>query len=79
MRDVSFQEALDDPDMPFRKFVAECVELRNLAVKAYEAQGSPFGPAEDGTNVTRWVEGRMDEWDAVVEAESILLDERCEE
>jgi len=53
MRDLSFQEALDDPDGPFRQFVEECIGLWNRAVEVYEAAGSPNGPAEDDDNVTR--------------------------
>lgn len=52
MRDLSFQEALDDPEMPFRRFVAACTELWNRAVVIYEAAGSPNSPAMEGNNVS---------------------------
>ena len=70
MRDLTYQEALDDPEMPFRRFVAACVELWNRAVVIYEAAGSPNGPAHEGTNVSSWFEFRMD---AAVEAAQDLL------
>ena len=72
MPDLSFQQALDDPDGPFRRFVAQCVDLWNRAVVVYEQDGSPNGPAEDGDNVTRWMLHRIDQFDAVCAAEELL-------
>jgi hypothetical protein len=65
MRDPSYHEALDDPEMPFRRFVAACTELFNRAVVIYEAAGSPNGPALEGNNVSSWFEARMDSAEAV--------------
>ena len=59
MHDLAFQDALDDPESPFRKFVEKCVALWNRAVEVYEAAGSPNGPAEDDDNVTRWFGDKM--------------------
>ena len=78
MRDLSFQDALDDPELPFRQFVEKCLALWNRAVEIYKAQGSPNGPAEEGSNVTDWVLGRIEGLEALAEAER-LLDEPCEE
>ena len=74
MRDLSFQEALDDPDGPFRQFVEECIGLWNRAVEVYEAAGSPNGPAEDDDNVTRWFIDRMEDLDAVQAAQQMLVE-----
>jgi hypothetical protein len=72
MRDLSFAEALDDPDLPFRKFVAACVDLWNLASTAYELAGSSFGPADQNENVAGWVMHRLDIADHLSAAEEIL-------
>jgi hypothetical protein len=72
MRDLTFQEALDAPDLPFRRFVADCVELRSSAVLAYESAGSPDGPVGDGDNVLNWVLAKLDGLDAVAAAEDFL-------
>ncbi len=72
MRDLSFQEALDDPELPFQQFVQGCVGLWNRAVEIYEAAGSPNGPAEDGDNLTLWVLARVEVADAIASAEELL-------
>jgi hypothetical protein len=72
MRDLSYQDALDDPEMPFRRFVAACTELWNRAVVIYEAAGSPNGPALEGNNVSSWFETRMDAAEAVEAANELL-------
>ena len=72
MRDLSFQEALDDPEMPFRRFVAACTELWNRAVVIFEAAGSPNSPAMEGNNVSSWFEAHMDAAEAVEAINELL-------
>ena len=79
MRDLSFQDALDDPALPFRRFVADCVELWNQAVAAYEDAGSPNGPAATGSNVTDWLIDRIDDAEAVQAVEELLGLAECDD
>jgi hypothetical protein len=79
MRDLSFQDALEDPALPFRRFVQDCVDLWNRAVEAYEAAGSPNGPVGEGNNVTNWFIDRMDDADAVQAAEELLGFGECDD
>ncbi|MEO8538137.1 MAG: hypothetical protein ABI577_00235 [bacterium] len=79
MRDLSFQEALDDPELPFQQFVQGCLDLWNRAVEIYEAAGSPNGPAEDGDNLASWVLAKLNALAAIGEAEELLGLDECEE
>jgi hypothetical protein len=79
MRDLSFQDALEDPALPFRQFVQTCVELWNRALEAYEDAGSPNGPAGQGSNVTDWFIDRMDDADAVRAGEELLGFAECDD
>lgn len=80
MRDLSYQDALDDPELPFQLFVQRCVGLWNRAVEIYEENGSPNGPAEAGDNLTSWVLTRLDTLAAIGEAEELLLGlEQCDD
>jgi hypothetical protein len=64
-RDLSYQEAFEDPELPFQQFVRGCVGFWNRAVEIYERAGSPNGPAEEGDNLTFWVLARVDAVDAI--------------
>jgi hypothetical protein len=79
MRDLSYQEALDDPEFPFQQFVQGCVGLWNHAVEIYEKAGSPNGPADEGDNLTSWVLAKLDALAAIGEAEALLGLERCDD
>jgi hypothetical protein len=78
MRDLSYQEALDDPEMPFRRFVAACTDLWNRADVIYEAAGSPNGPALEGNNVSAWFDARMDAAEAVEAANELLSNDSAD-
>lgn len=77
MRDLSYQDALNDPELPFRQFVRACVELWNRASLRYEQAGSPYGPASEGDNVTRWMMYRIEVAEHIQAAEEMLGLDEC--
>lgn len=79
MPDLSFQEALNDPDLPFQQFIQACVQLWNVATEQYEQAGSPYGPADAGDNVSRWVLHQMEDMEHVQAAEELLGLDKCDD
>ncbi|MEO6044375.1 MAG: hypothetical protein ABIQ47_10695 [Tepidiformaceae bacterium] len=63
--------------MPFRKFVAKCVDLWNRASSADEEAGRPYGPAGVGDNLISWIVTRIEAANHIQVAEEILGLDEC--
>ncbi len=54
-----------------------CVGLWNRASARYEDAGSPFGPADEGDNVSRWLLHRIEAVEYLQAAEELLGPHEC--